>query len=508
MSVLITGVVPGRTQGFDHRRDALLLDINPSNAVVRGGVVCELPDASVLLAPGSDVLAGAGEFTSLTGFTQSGAGVASIVDRELSIVNDGAPLVTCSGGTTSYIENATTAVDAALTVSDEDDTNLESATVSITTGHQSAEDTLACPSPAGGITPSYNSSTGVLTLTGTATKAQYQSSLRSVTYNNSSNAPNTTSRVITFRVNDGTQNSAPSTKTVSVQAVNDAPVVTLSGSTPNFTEGGSPVAVDDGLTLSDPDANPTFNGFTMQITTNYSTGNDLLNFTNQNGMVGTWFAGSGMLQVSGSGVSLANTQAAMRSVTFSNSSENPTTGNRNVGIYTTDGVTNSNIAHKTVGVTAVNDAPVLAGSGTPLAYTGLDPAAAVDNSVTVVDVDNANIASGYVEVGTGYIEGEDVLDVTEASGITKSWDAPTGRLTLTGSATKANWQSLLRTVTFYTDTTAGDRTINFRINDGAANSNVHSRVIEVATPIVPVELLTEDSLELATEISDPLLTEG
>jgi hypothetical protein len=128
--------------------------------------------------------------------------------------------------------------------------------------------------------------------------------------------------------------------------------------------------------------------------------------------------------------------------------------------------------------------------------------------VTVVDVDNANIASGYVEVGTGYIEGEDVLDVTEASGITKSWDAPTGRLTLTGSATKANWQSLLRTVTFYTDTTAGDRTINFRINDGAANSNVHSRVIEVATPIVPVELLTEDSLELATEISDPLLTEG
>jgi hypothetical protein len=80
----------------------------------------------------------------------------------------------------------------------------------------------------GNITASYNSSTGVLTLTSsgaTATVAQWQSALQAVTYTNSSETPNTSTRTISFVVNDGTNNSNTATKDVSVTATNDNPLI-------------------------------------------------------------------------------------------------------------------------------------------------------------------------------------------------------------------------------------------------------------------------------------------
>ena len=75
------------------------------------------------------------------------------------------------------------------TVTDPSSTTLASATVSITSGFQSAEDFLfflnANATTFGNISSSYNASTGVLTLTSsgaTATLAQWQAALRVVGY--------------------------------------------------------------------------------------------------------------------------------------------------------------------------------------------------------------------------------------------------------------------------------------------------------------------------------------
>ena len=46
-----------------------------------------------------------------------------------------------------------------------------------------------------------------MTLTGSATKAQWQTALQSITYNNTSDAPNTGNRTVNFVVNDGGFNS-------------------------------------------------------------------------------------------------------------------------------------------------------------------------------------------------------------------------------------------------------------------------------------------------------------
>ncbi|HEX6283779.1 MAG TPA: Calx-beta domain-containing protein, partial [Pyrinomonadaceae bacterium] len=74
------------------------------------------------------------------------------------------------------------------------------------------------------ITGVFNAATGTLTLTGTDTVVNYQTALRSVRYNNTSENPSTALRTVTWIVNDGTQASLSATSSITVVAVNDPPV--------------------------------------------------------------------------------------------------------------------------------------------------------------------------------------------------------------------------------------------------------------------------------------------
>lgn len=117
------------------------------------------------------------------------------------------------------------------------------------------EDTLAFTDPNNIITGNY--ANGVLTLTGTATVAQYQTALRSVTYQNSSDNPNTTARTISFVVNDGSLNSNPATRDIDITAVNDAPTdLELSANTVN-DEAPANTAIGT-FSSTDPDQNDNF----------------------------------------------------------------------------------------------------------------------------------------------------------------------------------------------------------------------------------------------------------
>lgn len=142
-------------------------------------------------------------------------------------------------------------VDSDLTVGDTNDTNLESATVTITNLKNGTAESLAATTTNTNITAGYNSNTGVLNLTGSDTLAHYQTVLRSVTYNNTSNTPNTTSRSISFVVNDGDADSATATTTLAVNANNDAPVLNSIGN--KTISGGSTLSFT--ASASDPENN-------------------------------------------------------------------------------------------------------------------------------------------------------------------------------------------------------------------------------------------------------------
>jgi HlyD family secretion protein len=74
------------------------------------------------------------------------------------------------------------------------------------------------------ITAHYEAATGVLTLSGQDSVANYQRVLRTVTYSNTSQAPNTTPRTLTFVASDGTRDGNIGTATVTILAQNSRPV--------------------------------------------------------------------------------------------------------------------------------------------------------------------------------------------------------------------------------------------------------------------------------------------
>ena len=121
-----------------------------------------------------------------------------------SYTGNSPPVIGGAGNAVVYLENASAiTLSSVLTVSDVDNTSLSGATVTISAGFTSG-DSLSFPSQ-NGITGSYDSGTGVLSLTGTATVADYQAALRSLSYSSTSDNPTVTSanRTISWQVNDG-----------------------------------------------------------------------------------------------------------------------------------------------------------------------------------------------------------------------------------------------------------------------------------------------------------------
>ncbi|HRE03152.1 MAG TPA: hypothetical protein PLV68_17770, partial [Ilumatobacteraceae bacterium] len=101
-----------------------------------------------------------------------------------------------SAGQTIYDQTSTPVlVDPQVVVSGGG--TLDGAKVTITDGFLVGEDELSC-APMHGITCDYNATTGVLTLTGNATPAQYQAILRTVLYDNSGVSPSGGTRTIQF----------------------------------------------------------------------------------------------------------------------------------------------------------------------------------------------------------------------------------------------------------------------------------------------------------------------
>src|SRR4029077_20047402 len=163
-------------------------------------------------------------------------------------------------------------------------------------------------------------------------------------------------------------------------------------------------------------------------------------------ITGSFNAATGTLTLTGTDT-VAHYQAALASVTYFNTSENPSGATRTVTVIVNDGTLDSAPATETINVTPVNDAPVVT-AGHTLNYTENQAATALDPALTVTDVDSANLASATVQITGNYANGQDVLGFTNQNGITGSFNAATGTLTLTGSSSVANYQTALDSITY------------------------------------------------------------
>ncbi|PVZ30200.1 immunoglobulin-like domain-containing protein, partial [Pseudomonas sp. CC120222-01a] len=116
--------------------------------------------------------------------------------------------------------------DVDVSITDYDSSMLTGATVTLT--NRQPGDALNLGNSINGITINANSTDGkvVLTLSGTASLADYIQAIKNITFINTSEDPSTTPRIITVTVTDGVNTSNTATTTVNVIAVNDAPTTT------------------------------------------------------------------------------------------------------------------------------------------------------------------------------------------------------------------------------------------------------------------------------------------
>ncbi len=119
------------------------------------------------------------------------------------------------GGTVLIADSDATLIDT--------DENVTGMTVTITNQLNGTDEVLAADTSGTSILASYDSGTGVLTLSGADTAAKYQQVLRTISYNNTATTVNATSRVISFVPTDAISNGNTATTTLAVTLQNTAP---------------------------------------------------------------------------------------------------------------------------------------------------------------------------------------------------------------------------------------------------------------------------------------------
>ena len=136
------------------------------------------------------------------------------------------------------------------------------------------------------------------------------------------------------------------------------------------------------MTVTDLD-NGTLASATVSITGGFASGEDALSFTNvpatMGNIAGSYNAGTGVMTLTSAGgtATLAQWQAALRAVQYSNSSDNPSTTSRTVTFAASDGSLGSNTVASTINIAAVNDAPAITSSTTATVSEGLSTATVV-----------------------------------------------------------------------------------------------------------------------------------
>ena len=117
-----------------------------------------------------------------------------------------------------------------------------------------------------------------------------------------------------------------------------------------------------------------------------------------------------------------------------------------------------------------NLAPLVDEARAPLAIAADGGPAAIAAALELTDLDDTLIAGATVKIVSGFAA-SDVLAAVEQHGITADYDGGTGTLTLSGTATAAQYQEVMRSVTLDPAGNGGEREIQFRAADGDASSS-------------------------------------
>jgi protein-disulfide isomerase len=200
---------------------------------------------------------------------------------------------------------------------------------------------------------------------------------------------------------------------------------------------------------------------------------EVLSFIDTDKITGEFSPSNGVLTLTGAATT-AEYQAALQSVLYENTSENPVVDQRVINFSVVSGDTTVR-AERNFTILAVNDAPTVVVSNSSRTVLLENSPVVVDAGVTLNDVDTTNLQSVIVRISDGYVSGDDVLSGSNVDGITYSFDDATGELTLTGDVSAAVYQQAVRTVSL-SSVGAGAKTILITAFDGTDSTSAEAEI--------------------------------
>ncbi len=428
-------------------------------------------------------------------------------DNWVSFTEDQGPIQIAPAGKVIDDQNKISSMTVILT--DHPDNGAESLGL-----NQAAKDAVS----ANGLSWSYDAATYKLTISGpTAPVSAYETILRGVTYNNTSQSPDESDRDVTVVVNDGQYNSTTHTVEISVTEVNDAPLATISLNSYNATEDQALTLSGTGLSISDVDSG----SGTMTVTLSVGEG-DLDVTKGSTGVTVNDFGGTVVLSGSVAQINnlLAGNNGGIVKYLNTNNTPSPTTTlTLKVDDNGHDGGGNkSSTDTATINVANANEKPETDLNGTGGGKSGQDNSASFTEDAGAIKIapsgivtdDSGKIGSMTVTL-TNHPEGSaETLDLNTAAknvvtsnGLSWNYDSATYKLTVSGPlVSQSVYQTILQGVLYNnasqapTETT---RSVTVVVNDGTDNSDSHTVTISVDAvndaPVATITPLTFNAVE-------------
>ncbi|MDO7850662.1 HYR domain-containing protein, partial [Hymenobacter convexus] len=216
-----------------------------------------------------------------------------------------------------------------------------------------------------------------------------------------------------------------------------------------------PTAVDGGLSVTSA-SSATLVSATVSLSSGLVPAEDALAFVPAGNITGAYDAATGVLSLASAApfATLADWQAVLRSITYLNASDTPTTADRTVSFVVNDGGLDSSPATKLVQVQAVNDAPAAPADTDPAPNAVAENAPAgtpVGLTVAATDVDSPALTYTLTDDAGGRFVIEPVTGVVRvAPGAVLDFEAA-GSYTVTAQATDGSLTSSLAFVIALTD---------------------------------------------------------
>lgn len=398
----------------------------------------------------------------------------------------------------------------------------------------SAVESLGIATTVSGLSVKYSAATGELTITGQSTTQKYAEALSSLTYFNTSDAPDESDRTVSVTVSDGAKTSPPATITITINPVNDAPeldptcVMTMESINEDSppTSGRQVSAIissgEQGGTrdcITDKDETTT-EGFAVIETSSangvwqYSTdgGASWLDFGAVSDTSAVLLSGTGRIRFVPNPNFNGSSSFTFRA--WDQSGERPS-GTTGVDTSLNGGTTPFSAVSGvvTIQIISINDLPIVDLNGgepgfdynTQFFVSG-SPVPIADFRASITDADHDTLQKLTITLTTrpdGTAESL-VVNKSQSSSITiEGYNPATGLLVLTGPAPHTAFEQVLRSIT-YTNSdetpTTSNRIVTVVANDSVGDSALATTTIAIrpsnnAPVLDPAAILTLGDIE-------------